>query len=165
MVRQRWVIRLFAVFSLVSSTSLLAVELTQASNQQILDELSRRLGGGSAPIPTPTASAAFICDSNSDLVISLTGRDTSSSLSIPTSGSNNCLSQTSVLTTHRSRIAVTSLIGVCDLNWDLHRISLNTSGLATEIGKTPMSGSTRCLDAASQMNSTFVSGKAELTSN
>ena len=161
MARHKWVIRLFAVLGLVSGTSVLAVELTQATNQQILDELGRRLGGGSGPGPFPAASASFICDSRSALVVTLAGRDTSSSVTVDTNGSNNCLSQADLLVRHRSHISTTAIIGICDSNWSLNRISLNPSGMATKIGVTPMNGSSQCLAAESQMNSTLISDIAE----
>ena len=117
--------------------------------------VGRRLGGGSGPGPIPAASASYVCDSRLDLIVTLAGRDTSSSIAVSTSNLTNCSSQANTLSAHRSRLSNTALIGICDTQADLHRISLNVNGMISQIGETSMSNMSQCMDAASRMNSSL----------
>jgi hypothetical protein len=140
-----------AIFEL--GTTVLAVELRSASNQEILDELSYRLrtgGGGSGG----GSRAGYTCDSSSYLhlsVVSPTGSEAQESIYIGNAG--QCSSQAQILNTNRSRVNSTTVVAICNSSAYLKRYSITTAGAIAELEQRYIGDMQNCLAQAQSLNS------------
>ena len=126
--------------------------LPQASNDEILRELSRRLNGGPNPGGNESV-ASYSCDAYGDLEISLvgpTGFEKKSKVMVRSQ--DNCANQAANLRAHRSRVTRVLLAGICDAYGDLHRFSLTQNGELGDLGTTMIRNAEACLQQAANIN-------------
>ena len=136
------------LFSLLTvSASLLAIDLNQASNQQLLDEVARRMNGGTNVVP---AIASYICDTNY-VRVKLTGESQTGEVALYLEGSNRCLEQTNVLNAYKSKITSFSIIALCDSNY-LRRYKMLVAGTISPLDSTYIGDYDQCLTQAKAIN-------------
>lgn len=138
-----------------SASAASAVDLRDATNQQILDELSYRLrAGGGGGGGSGGARAMYSCDSSSYLQISVvnsSGSETTESVYI--GSSSNCNSQVQTLNANRARITDTVIAAVCDSSAYLKRFSITREGVMSELQARYIGSMTNCLSQAEVINS------------
>lgn len=137
--------RIALVLGLITS-AVFAVDLTQATNAQLLDELSRRLTGGQSGT---TAFANYLCDSNY-LKVSLVGEKTGET-SLYLGSQERCTQQTQILNRFKSKISSLTVIALCDSNY-LKRFKLLPSGEVKEIDSLYLGDYNKCFDQARPIN-------------
>ena len=145
-------IRTFILMLIVLSSNAFAADqcLQRATNQDLLDEIGRRLNG---PNPTTSATASYNCDNFGDMLISLVGASgTESTAKVSVRNESGCQDQADALRNTRAKINVTMLAGVCDSFGDLHRFSLTPNGTLSTLSTTTLHDQQACLQQASQMN-------------
>lgn len=132
------------------SSSIFAVELRDASSEQILNELATRLQSGGG---RNSARASYFCTNSDYLKISVvgpTGAEVSESLFIGTEA--DCLNQTETLNAKRSQISSVTVIGVCNNSAYLKRFSITTAGALTELSSEFIGDMRQCLSQADVIN-------------
>ena len=129
------------------TASAFAVDLSNATNQQLLDEVSRRMTGMS---PGGSAIASYICDS-AYLKISVIGEKTSGSASIYLGSLDKCLEQATPLNKYKSKVYALMIAAVCDSAY-LKRYGLYTSGELKEVDSVYMGSYDKCIIQAKQIN-------------
>lgn len=129
--------------------------LQQATNAELLNELSRRLqsGGGDGSC-LGGAQATYTCDrygfGNLEIaLVGLTGSEMK--VQVPVRDAQRCARQRDVLSQFRSRITQLAVIGVCDSNGDLWRFSLTPYGIK-RISEIIIRDVETCLQQADAMN-------------
>lgn len=137
---------------ILAATASSAVELRDATNQQLVDELSYRLrvgGGGSGN----SSSISYLCDSSSYLKISIVGPSgTESSKQYYLGDSAYCSRQRAVLNTSRGRIERTTVIAICDSSYYLQRFSVTELGVVRDLSNNYIGDSEACFDQARSIN-------------
>jgi len=139
--------------SFVVAAPALAVELRDATSQQILDELAYRLrtgggGGGNG------ARAIYSCDSSTYLqisVVSPTGSEVTDSVYIGNAA--HCTTQSQQLNANRSRISSTVVAAVCDSSTYLQRYSITPEGALGELQSRYIGNMANCMAQAESINS------------
>lgn len=139
----------FALFLAVAAIpAVQAVELTAASNQQLVNEMARRLG---VVNPGPAGGDAVLAASGSGYEITLTlymanGQSTSLSLTI----NNSSSVQKYISEIGQRNVSGLRLVGICN-GYDLHTLSASvTNGIHDNI-KT-LSSSSDCMKQADALN-------------
>lgn len=143
---------LVLVFALTASCAF-AVELQDATNQQILDELALRLrlGGG---IGGDSAAVTYLCDSSSYLKVSIVGPSgTETARQFYTGSSDYCSRQRTILNASRSRINRTTIVAVCDSSSYLKRFSITEQGVTHDLASNYVGNTEACFDQARTVNS------------
>lgn len=146
--------RLFALTLATSAlaSSAYAVELRDATNQQLLDELAYRLrvgGGGGGN----SARAMYSCDSSSYLQISVVNQSgTETNEQVYIGNGTTCNSQAQTLNTHRARITDTTIAAVCDSSTYLKRFSITRDGAMSELQSRYIGNMSNCLTQAETIN-------------
>lgn len=150
---RQMMISIFSLFvgSFYLSSLAFAVDLRDATNQQLLDELASRLhGGGNAG---GGAVASFLCDNNYYLSISVIGPNGSDFSDRHYLGSKEfCQQQMNYLSAHRTRITMTSIIAICDTS-HLNRYSVTPLGEVKTLARQYFSDKEECLRQAQVINS------------
>ncbi len=132
------------------SSALFAVDLTFATNQQILEELARRLNSG--PGPGGNAFASYICDSYGYMAISLVAPTKTSEIKLYIGNDSQCNQQAAILSTNKSKIYSFAQAAVCDSYSYMKRYSLTQYGELKEISSTYMGDYQKCFDQAKIIN-------------
>lgn len=140
------------LLSVATTAGAANVCLQQATNQELVNELSRRLyvGGGGGGTG---AQANYSCDAYGDLRLGLvgpTGEEAKADVSVR--NVSLCSRQRDTLTQYRTRINGVSLVGVCDLYGDLIRFSLTTDGRLQKLSDVTIRNMDLCLKQADAMN-------------
>jgi hypothetical protein len=138
------------LFFVTASAS--AVELRDASNQQILDELSFRLGAGGGS-GSDASTVRFACDIYGDLIIGLvnaSGYETKKDVVIR--NQPRCNDQASKLNLKPAAVTSVRLVGICDIYGDLNRFSLTTNGTINQLDSYTVRNYDNCLVQAAAMN-------------
>jgi hypothetical protein len=141
---------LMTVMTLGFASAIFAVELRDASSQQILDELAFRLRSGT---PGGGARASYICDNSNYLkisVVSPTGSEATESVYI--GNPTNCASQMQILNANRSRINGVTVASICDSSAYLKRFSITTAGALAELDSRYIGNITSCMNQAESLN-------------
>ncbi len=135
---------------LLAATTLCADPLLQqATNQELLNEVGRRMGSVN---PTQQATASYDCDLYGNLNITLISNGTIQTSSVDAGNSTFCQSQASELTQYRTHIRITSFVAACDLYGTLFKFSATPQGGLTKISETAAGGSTQCRKSATAIN-------------
>ena len=128
-----------------------AVDLRDATNQQILDELANRLrtgGGGSGG----GAVATYLCDTSGYFTFSIVGSTgTEKSTRIYIGDQNFCQRQSTFLASHRNRINNTTVIAICDSSY-MNRYSITPSGEVNALARQYFGDMNNCLNQAEANN-------------
>lgn len=136
---------LVSVFSFAGTA--LAVELHEATNEQLLSELSRRL---SQTPPAPVeAFASYMCNPQYEMKIELVA-ESGSAVSESVYLGASCGSTAQKLTEKRSRITKTTVIAVCTPQYSLIKYSLTPAGALKKISDTYIGSG--CSQQADQIN-------------
>jgi hypothetical protein len=147
---------LMAAGSLLGASSAQAnLCLQQATNAELVNELSRRLhfGGGGGNGGLGGAQATCRCDLYGDLQLGLIGPTGSEAKAdVTVRNAQTCARQRDVLSQFRSRITQISLVGVCDLYGDLQRFSLTPDGTFKRLSEVTIRNVETCLRQADAMN-------------
>lgn len=133
----------------------MAVELRDASNQQILDELAfrLRLGGGGGGGSGGGAQAFYSCDSQNYLRISVIGPSGAEDAEAIYIGSGqNCSVQSQQLNASRTRITRTEVAAICDSGTYLKRFSITPEGVLGALQQTYVGNMSNCLSQARSIN-------------
>ena len=140
-----------SLFLLGSTFAAQAVELSAASNRQIMQELSRRLEAG--PVGGDSAIVTYLCDSSGYLKMeTLTNTGTSKSESKYLSDTTKCEDQAKLLRQNKAKIYGTSLMALCDTSGYLHKITVNEKGEFKSLSSTYLSSYEACLPQAKAIN-------------
>lgn len=141
------------VFATAAATSApaFAVDLRDASNGQIFDELQRRIDGGTGG--NDAAITTFLCDSYGTLKLSSVGNSGSQQdYSLYMGTQQACQSQATPLAARRQRITRLTLVALCDPYANMKKLSLKTDGSITELDSTYFGTVQACLDQAGPIN-------------
>lgn len=129
--------------------------LHNASNSDLIAELSSRLSNGSSGGTTTTAGAAgsFTCDSSTNLTIGIIGpTGQEQTKEIFTGSASACQTAATKLGQTRGSITHTSLIGVCDSSTNLVRFSATPDGALTQLSSVFTGSASSCSTQADAMN-------------
>ena len=144
---------LVGIGALLGATTASAnVCLQQASNADLVSELSRRLyvGGGGGGFG---AQATYTCDLYGDLRVGLIGiSGAEAKADVTVRNVQNCTRQTTLLSQTRSRISQVTLIGVCDLYGDMQRFSLTPDGTVRRLSEVTIRNFDTCMRQAEALN-------------
>lgn len=116
------------MYCILGLTSALAwgVELTSATNDQLLGEVARRMQGGDGG---GISVASYTCHSSGYLYIHLVSPSgVTKEAYYTTPNYNRCLEQVGPLNAHKSKIRETTVIAVCDSSGYLYRVPLTPTG-------------------------------------
>ncbi len=128
-----------------------AVDLRDATNRQILDELDRRLDAGGG---TTTALATFVCDAFGALKISLVNEAGSQADYALNLGSRQaCANQATPLAQRRQRITRLTLVALCDPFGSMKKLTLRPDGVLGELDSVNFGNLAQCLEQAGPINS------------
>jgi hypothetical protein len=128
--------------------------LQQASNYEILDELNRRLSGGSGGGGGEFAIASYTCSRYGDLEVTVVNSTSQATkVSVDVGNQVQCSDQAGVLNQYRTRIRELTIIGVCGRYGDLDRYSLLPNGSLKKIGSIDVGNQAQCIMQAKKMNS------------
>lgn len=129
-----------------------AVDLRDATNRQILDELAHRLnteGGGNSG----GASVWYSCDRYSDVRIAIVGSEGQEvTATVSVRSNDRCIEQIAMLSAAPSTINDVRVIGICDTYGDLNRFALTRGGAANRLSTISVRNYTRCLEQARDLN-------------
>ncbi len=128
--------------------------LHNASNADLITELSTRLNGGSSG-GTTTASAAgsFTCDSSTNLTIGIVGANgAEQTKQVFTGSAQACQTAATKLGQTRGSITKTALIGVCDSSTNLVRFSATPDGTLTQLSSVFTGSASSCSTQADSLN-------------
>ncbi len=142
---------LAAVAVFAQTPAMANVCLQQASNQDLVNELSRRLyvGGGIGS----GAQANYSCDLYGDLRMGLLGPSgTEVKVDISVRNAQVCAAQRTQLTQLRSRIHSVSMVAACDLYGDLERYSFTPDGRIQKLAGVAIRNMNVCLEQARTLN-------------
>ncbi len=142
----------FSFLVLALSLNASAIELSAASNHQILQELSSRLenggGGGVAPV-----IVTYLCDNNGYLKIeTLTSTGESKADSKYLSTPAQCEEQANRLRQTKSKAYGLMLYALCDNNGYLSKNTINEKGEMKTISTVYLSSYQACLPQAKSIN-------------
>lgn len=148
----------FSALTIVTALGVTTAEanvcLQQATNAELVNELSRRLhGGGGGGGGFGGAQASYMCDLYGDLqigLIGLSGQEAKADVTIRNAGT--CGRQRDVLSQFRSRINGVAVLGVCNLYGDLQRFSMTTEGRIQPLSEITIRNMETCLRQADAMN-------------
>ena len=132
---------------LLSIPSGFAIDLNLATNQQLLDEVGRRLG---SPSTGENAIASYICDS-SYLRTSVIGVSNKAELSTYIGDLGRCQEQSGVLNQYKTKIYGLTLVAICDSSY-LRRYKMLPAGTISEVDSTYMGDYNRCVTQAKLLN-------------
>lgn len=141
----------FIILGLVVSSFAFAIDLNQATNQQLLQEVGRRLG---SPTPGAAALGTFLCDDWGELKADFIAADgTVGQMKLDTGDTTpHCQPQAKVLQRNRARIAAFTQFAVCD-NWgELYRYSVNENAKVVSLGHTRLTNFQACVGQANIIN-------------
>jgi len=134
---------------LLSASTLFAIDLQQATNEQILGELRYRLSNGSSN--SGSAIADYSC-SGQYLFVTLTGTaGTNNQENVYISGNPSCKEQAKILNEKKSKINTVVVAAICNSNY-LYRKVLKPTG---EFGNTTeqyMQSEADCIAQAKLIN-------------
>ncbi len=135
---------------LLSLTSIQAVELSKASDEEILTELSRRLAvGGNS---NGKAVVIYACNTYGDLIITIAGPAGTEEKSYRDLGVPRCEAQIAILRKYKAEVKGTVMAAVCNSYGDLLKIPMYGSGkFGTETGN-GTSGYDACMVQAKIIN-------------
>lgn len=141
---------IFGFFACFVSINAFAVELRDATNQQILDELSFRLRSGGQVEQLLTT---FTCDSDGDMVIRIipTNGNPEKTVRIANSA-QSCEAQIVDLERTFSSISRPTILSVCDLLGELRKFSVFPKGTITPAGVSKTSSFQVCLQQSKIFN-------------
>lgn len=144
--------KLIVTFALcLSALAASAVELSEATNRQLIQELSRRLnsGGGEGG----SAILTYLCDGSGYLKIeSLNSSGASKSESIYLSERAKCEAQAALLRANKNKAYGLMLFALCDGSGYLHKYSANETGEIKKLSSTYLSSYEACLPQAKGIN-------------
>ncbi len=139
----------------IGSVSALADEcLRRASNRDLIAELDSRLGGGNGGgSQYDSVFVSYLCQYDGDMMISLVNAAGSEiNVEVDIDKINNCNEMAGVLSSNRSRISRTTVIGVCDYSGDMIRYSITPQGIITKISKVEIDDVPICIQQAAALN-------------
>ena len=140
--------------TLIVTAPALAVELRDATNQQILDELACRLRTGGGGGGGGGSRAIYACDSSTYLQISVVGpTGTEVTDSVYIGNPTHCTSQAQQLNANRGRITSTVVAALCDSSTYLQRYSITPEGALGELQSRYIGNMANCLSQAESINS------------
>jgi hypothetical protein len=157
------IIKGFLLFFGVAS-SVYAVDLRDATSQQILDELAFRLrSGGGGGGGGGGSRAMYSCEGTNYLHISVVGpTGAEQRASVYVGSTLNCTSQASTLNSNRGRVNSTTIAAICDSSAYLKRFSITTDGTLSELEARYIGSMQSCMSQAEAINSgNFTLGEKE----
>jgi len=138
--------------AILSAAPLAAVDLQSATNQQLVDEVGRRLsvaGPGSA-----SAVATYTCDSSATLHLTVfNSSGTTNEQTVYVGDAGNCTAQANVLNSNRTQINGLVLAAACDSSGTLHRFPITTAGTFGTDSTVYVGDVPTCIAQAKQINS------------
>lgn len=142
---------LVSLFLLGSTFSAQAVELSAATNRQILQELSRRLESGVSG--GDSAVVTYLCDSSGYLKMeSLSSTGVTKNESKYLSDTAKCEDQARLLRQNKAKVYSMTLFALCDTSGYLHKYSVNEKGEFKSLSSTYLSSYEACLPQAKAIN-------------
>lgn len=125
--------------------------LQQASDDDLLDELSRRLGNSTGPIDDEISEATYTCNGQYFYIslVSPTGSEARSSVYV--TSSTYCSELRSTLSTTKWQISNPTTIALCNGQY-LYRKQLTPSGSINDLNTQYLSSSSECVDTANEIN-------------
>jgi hypothetical protein len=127
--------------------------LHNASNADLVAELSTRLSSSGGTTTTSGAAGSFTCDSSTNLTIGIIGpTGTEQTKEIFTGSAATCQTAATKLNATRGSITHTALIGVCDSSTNLQRFSATPDGALTQLSAVFTGSASSCATQADAMN-------------
>ncbi len=143
-----------SILSLVLILSTLgasAVDLEQASNRQLLQEVAKRLEPGAA---TSSVIVTYLCDSSGYLKMETLGpAGVSKSESKYLSSTQSCEEQAVLLRQNKARVNGLTLLAVCDSSGYLYKYSIDEKAEIKSLSSAYLSSYGACLPQAKAINS------------
>ncbi len=141
----------FFVIGFIVSNVGSAVELSQATNADLLNEVARRMGG--SPAVSEYSSASYLCDSNGNLQINLlSALGNEAQRRVNFYNMSQCQSQSAVLISNATKIFRIRQIAVCDSNGNMLRYSLSPQGTISDLAGLNLYNMSECLKQAELIN-------------
>lgn len=137
----------FALF--VSALTASAVQLSEATNRQLLQELGRRLN----VVGSDSAALTYLCDGSGYLKIeSLDSTGATKNESVYLSERAKCEAQATVLRKHKNRATSLMLFALCDGSGYLHKYTASETGEIKKVSSTYLSTYEACVPQANGIN-------------
>lgn len=137
----------FLVSVLMLASSSFAVELEQATNQQLLNEVSRRMG-----TQVSEANVTYIC-SDYSMNVETTSAKTSVHRSFNMGDVKQCQEQAKILVANRSHITRLTTAAICSDD-NLNKLTLKPDGSMT-VSTVYVGNYDGCFSQARQINESF----------
>jgi hypothetical protein len=129
---------------------LFAVELSSATNEQLLAELRGRLNG--VVVEGNSAIASYICDASGYLNVSLTSQTSADSKKFYIGAYQDCNSQSKTLAAKKSKISQVTFMAVCDASGYLNKYAVYPFGKFGNEEKIYLGTMADCIVQANQIN-------------
>jgi hypothetical protein len=142
---------LLATLALSAAPLASAQDIHDATNQQLLNELARRLQGGGGGWPSDEAGiASYYCDSYTLTIRFLPARGSETSTSLNLSNSGECTKRVQQVG-NKTRITQRTIVAGCD-SYTLYRVLLDPRDGISSLPTQSLSNSSDCDREATRLN-------------
>ena len=143
---------ILSLVCLMFMTPAFAVELENATNRQILDELARRLQGTTPPIQEHNV-AFYTCDTFARLNISVvTPRGQEYTAQMDGGSDSICSTTANILNAYKNKIANSTIVAICDSFNRVNRTQVMRNGSLRELPQISTRSPAECDRNSRQIN-------------